>query len=131
MEMDDPVATDEAGHSEAVTGASAGKPLIKYTLESTHQMRKGLLFFCAGLAVTITTYLLASAGEGRMYLIAWGPMAFGPLYFIHGLCLRLTGHDTVRAERTKAPTYDRCPACGASCRKGQSYCQVCGRFLKA
>jgi hypothetical protein len=46
-------------------------------------MAIGLLMFVVGLAISIGSY--AAASHGGQYVVTWGAVVFGAIYFFRGL----------------------------------------------
>jgi uncharacterized protein DUF2510 len=72
-------------------GSRRGWPLVKY----------GMIWFGIGVVITIATYAFAVGRGGGIYLVSYGPMAFGAYCMVRG------GIDVARERRAARPAADR------------------------
>ena len=93
---------------------------------------QGLWTLVGGLAITIATQVLAENGGGGIYILAWGPVLFGPVLFFRGVMLQGTPEDVIEIDEPEPILSDsnKCPSCGTTFSSNQDYCKFCGRYLK-
>ncbi len=70
-------------HAEAMVeeAVKIHKPTLQQA--ALKELGAGVLLFLIGLVITVGTYSMASGGG--MYVISWGPMAFGAIRAVKGL----------------------------------------------
>jgi hypothetical protein len=101
--------------------------------KSQRLMRQGLMYFFGGLVVTIATLVLSGGGSGGPYILAWGPVLFGPVIFFRGLMLKGSPEDVLEIDEPEPINHadGKCPSCRTEYTIPQDYCKLCGRYLKA
>jgi hypothetical protein len=108
----------------------AKKP--KYRMKSERLMRQAIMCFLGGLFITIGTYIFSSEMGCGLYILAWGPILFGPGLFLRGLSIKGTPSDEIELYNPSLtkPDDGKCPSCKTTFTSKQDYCKACGRYLR-